>query len=148
MYKHILLPTDGSELAVKAERECITLAKAVGAKITAVHVIAHPRLPYSEGAVDEVLRKLENDYEDAAKTTAEEMLASLKSHARDAGVECASMVLVGSSPYREIVEYATSLKCDLIVMSSHGRRGLEALLLGSETIKVLTHCNIPVLVVR
>lgn len=148
MYKNILLPHDGSELSEEAADHAIALARSVGAKLTVMHVVAHRNLVLDEGVSSKLVQKLETDYENLAKKNAEGLLAKVTGRAKASGVECSSLVLVGDSPYREIIERAGKLGCDLVVMASHGRRGLEGLLLGSETVKLLTHSRIPVLVVR
>jgi len=148
MYKNILLPHDGSDLSEEAADHAIALAQSVGAKLTVMHVVAHRNLVLDEGVSSKLVQKLETDYENLAKKNAEGLLAKVAARAKAAGVACRCLVLVGDSPYREIIEKAGNLGCDLVVMASHGRRGLEGLLLGSETVKLLTHSRIPVLVVR
>jgi len=148
MYKNILLPHDGSELSEEAADYAIALARSVGAKLTVMHVVAHRNLVLDEGVSSKLVQKLESDYENLAKKNAEGLLAKVAGRAKAGGVECGGVVLIGDSPYREIIDKASELGCDLVVMASHGRRGLEGLLLGSETVKLLTHSRIPVLVVR
>jgi len=150
MYRHILFATDGSELSVKAESECVAFARSIGAKITAIHVIEHYRIRIDQGdtAALGMLRQLENQHDEVARSSADAMLETLRASARASGVECDGLVVVGSEPYKEIVGHAGRLGCDLIMMASHGRRGLDGLLLGSVTVKVLTHCKIPALIVR
>jgi nucleotide-binding universal stress UspA family protein len=148
-YKHIMLPVDGSEPSGKAEKECIAFAKSIGAKVTAIHVVSHYYLHVqSWGTPKSVHRKIEKDHEEEAKEIAQEMISALTKRAKADGVECDGLVVVGDHPYEEIINSARDRKCDLIMMASHGRRGLDAMLLGSETVKVLTHTKIPVLVVR
>lgn len=148
MYKNILLPHDGSELSEEAANHAIALARSIGAKLTVLHVVAHRNLVLDEGVSSKLVQKLETDYENLAKKNAEGLLAKVVGRAKASGVDCTSLVLVGDSAYREIIGKASELGCDLVVMASHGRRGLEGLLLGSETVKLLTHSRIPVLVVR
>jgi nucleotide-binding universal stress UspA family protein len=148
MYKHILLPVDDSELSLKAARETLKYAKSVGARVTAIHVIAHGRLVIDEGLSGGIVRQLKKEYEDTASNAAKDMLAKLEERACKLGVRFDSAVVVGDHPHQEIIEHAEKNGNDLIMMASHGRRALQSLLLGSETIKVLTHCKIPVLVVR
>ena len=148
-YKHILLPVDGSELSQKAEKECIAFVKSTGAKVTAIHVISHFHLHYQPWAAPRsVHEKIEREHEEEAKKTARKMISELQARVKAAGVRCDALVVVGDHPYEEIIDNAEKGKCDLIMMASHGRKGLDALLLGSETVKVLTHTKIPVLVVR
>lgn len=148
MYKHIMLPVDGSELSLKAVNECFAFARSIGATVTLIYVQPHFSMHVAAGFIPDVVKKLEKDREEEYKRTAQKMLAELETRARADGVECDGMVVVGDSPYQEIIENAEQRKCDLIMMASHGRRGLDAILLGSETVKVLTHTKIPVLVVR
>ena len=146
MFKNILIPTDGSERSQSAMRVGIELAKLHQARITGVHVIPdyHLLIAY-EGAFDPVT---EERIEEEAKTRAETYLAYIRKSAQDAGVPCETVCETSDHPYDAILKTANNRKCDLIVMTSHGRKGLAAMLLGSETRKVLTHGRIPVLVVR
>ncbi|HXF67219.1 MAG TPA: universal stress protein [Burkholderiales bacterium] len=149
MYKHILLPTDGSEQSEKAEKECLAFARSIGARVTVIHVVSHFHLHYQPWAAPKSFHeKIEKEHEEEAKTIAAKMVSALVERARAQGVRCESLVVVGDHPYEEIIRAAERNDCDLIMMASHGRRGLDALLLGSETAKVLTHSKIPVLVVR
>lgn len=144
MYKHILLPTDGSVLAQKAAKECIALAACFAAKVTIIQVTQKRRMH----GRSEMLREEESHYLNIAKASAQALCARLKEDAGATNVECNSVIVPGDEPYKTIIEQAERLKCDLIVMASHGRSGLKGLLLGSETVKVLTHCKVPVLVIR
>lgn len=149
MYKHIMLPLDGSERSRKAEAECIAFARAIGARITALHVVSRFHLHYQPWATPKSMHeRIEKEHEDEAKEIAQKMLSEVQKRAQSAGVKCDSAVVVGDSPYEEIIDSAVKRQCDLIVMSSHGRSGIGAVLLGSETVKVLTHSKIPVLIVR
>lgn len=149
MYEHILVPTDGSPLSLKAARAAADLAKAVGAKMTAIYAIP-PYTPPSGG--DGLIYYAEalspKVYEAHMKKHAEAALAKVQKEAKAAGVACEAVSVVEDAPWNAIVKAAKSRKCDLIVMASHGRRGLSGLLLGSETTKVLTHSKTPVLVCR
>ena len=148
-YKHILLPVDGSDPSRKAEKECIAFAKSIGAKVTAIHVVSHFHLHFQPWATPKSMHtKIEKEHEEEAKEIAQKMISALTKRAKAEGVECDGLVVVGDHPYEEIINHAGNRKCDLIMMASHGRRGLDAVLLGSETVKVLTHSKIPVLVVR
>jgi nucleotide-binding universal stress UspA family protein len=148
-YKHILLPVDGSDTSRKAEKECIAFAKSGGAKVTALHVVSHFHLHLPQRATLKSLQvRIEREHEEEARAIAQKMVDALAARAREKGVDCEGVVVVGDQPYQEIISSAESRKCDLIMMASHGRRGLDAVLLGSETVKVLTHTQIPVLVVR
>ncbi len=151
MFMHILLPTDGSERSTKAAKQAIEVAKALGARITAVHVKPTYQLYLDDRLVIPTTTsaelKRQQFREDIAKISAK-ILAAVKAAADDAGVQCNTISLIGDSPYEAIIKQAEKSGCDLIMMASHGRRGLEALLLGNETVKVLTHSAIPVLVCR
>jgi nucleotide-binding universal stress UspA family protein len=146
MFKNILIPTDGSELSQRAVGKAIDLARLHQARLVGIHVIPdyHLLIAY-EGAFDPVT---EERIEEEAKTRAEGYLAFVQRGAADAGVPCETVCETSDHPYDAILKTADSRGCDLIVMTSHGRKGLAAVLLGSETRKVLTHAKIPVLVVR
>jgi nucleotide-binding universal stress UspA family protein len=148
MYKHILLPVDGSELSLKAVNECFGFAKAVGAKITIINVVPHFSLQVDTAFASDLVKQIEKSREDEYRKVGEKMVGELAQRAKKDGIQCESAVVVGNSPYEEIIVNADKRGCDLITMASHGRRGLDAVLLGSETMKVLTHTKIPVLVVR
>ena len=148
-YKHIMLPVDGSDPSRKAEKECVAFAKSIGAKVTAIHVVSHFHLHFQPWATPKSLHtKIEKEHEEEAKEIAQKMVSEIVTRAKEKGVECDGLVVVGDHPYEEIINNAENRKCDLIMMASHGRRGLDAVLLGSETVKVLTHSKIPVLVLR
>ncbi|HEX9673242.1 MAG TPA: universal stress protein [Burkholderiales bacterium] len=146
MFKNILIPTDGSELSQRAVRMAISLAKLHQARITGIHVIPdyHLLIAY-EGAFDPVT---EERIEEEAKVRAESYLAFVRKTAQEEGVPCDTLCETSDHPYDAILKAANSQQCDLIVMTSHGRKGIVAVLLGSETRKVLTHSKIPVLIVR
>jgi len=145
MFKHILIPTDGSDLSRKAVLYGVQLAKSCGAKVTSITVTD----PYRAATMDAVLIPIdEQDYEEASRQMSERAMEQVKMAAEAAGIKCETVREVHDQPYRAIIDAAHALGCDLIVMASHGRRGLSALLLGSETVKVLTHSTIPVLVYR
>lgn len=148
MYKHIMLPVDGSELSLKAVGECLAFAKSGGARVTILNVVPHFSVHVTVGFSSDVVKELEKTREAEYRKAGEQMVAQLKARAKDAGVDCDGVVVVGDSPYEEIIDNAEKHGCDLIMMASHGRRGLDAVLIGSETVKVLTHTRIPVLVVR
>jgi nucleotide-binding universal stress UspA family protein len=148
MFKHILLPTDGSKLSDRAVQRGIEFAKAVKAKVTAVHAVPEFRMIVEEGFISPMSAELKNRFERDSHEHAKKMLAKVQKAAKAAGVKCETVALVSDFPYKQIIETAKKKKCDLIVMASHGRKGLSSLLLGSETAKVLTHSKVPVLVVR
>jgi nucleotide-binding universal stress UspA family protein len=146
MFKNILIPTDGSEQSQRAVRTGVDLAKLHQAKVTGIHVIPdyHLLIAY-EGAFDPVT---EERIEEEARTRAESYLAFVRRTAEEAGVPCDTVCETSDHPYDAILKTAEAKGCDLILMTSHGRKGLAAVLLGSETRKVLTHARVPVLVVR
>ena len=146
MFRNILVPTDGSEQSQRAVQCGIELAKLHGARVTGIHVIPdyHLLIAY-EGAFDPVT---EERIEEEAKARAESYLGFVRKECGEAGVQCATICETSDHPYDAILRTADSNGCDLIVMTSHGRKGLAAVLLGSETRKVLTHAKVPVLVVR
>ena len=147
MYKHMLVATDGSKLSGKAVTHAIALAQALSAKLTAFYASPdYPMPAFSDGVVyDPISRK---DYATMARKEADRILEPVKTKAEAGGIECATMHAISPTPWEAILAAARKSKCDAIVMASHGRRGLTAVLLGSETQKVLTHSKLPVLVVR
>jgi len=145
MYKHILIPTDGSPLSAKAIEQGMGLAKSLGAKVTGVTV----SIPFHTFALDPLMvSDTREQYKRDCEDRAEELLGAIRLAAEAAGVQCEVMNVVTADPYEGIIDTATSKGCDLIFMASHGRKGVSALVLGSETQKVLTHSKIPVLVCR
>ncbi len=145
MFKHILIPTDGSELSRKAVLYVVELARQLGAKVTALTLTE----PYRVASMDAVLVSVGvEEYEEESRRISDQALEQVKTAADAAGVPCEMVRQVHDQPYRAIIDAAHAKDCDLIVMASHGRRGVSALLLGSETVKVLTHSAIPVLVYR
>ena len=147
MFKHILVPTDGSELSVATVKRAVSFAKEARARVTFFY--AQPDFPmpiYGEGALIDPTTP-----EQFAKSAAEEaakILDSAKREADDTGVVAETDTTVNEVPYEAIIDAAERHGCDLIFMASHGRRGIAGLLLGSETQKVLTHTKIPVLIYR
>ena len=145
MFKHILLPTDGSELSLRAVDTGIELAARLGARVYAFHVIApFPASTYFA----EFVQANEPAYTQEANANAERYLADAHRRAEAAGVSCESSSEVDARPYSAIVGAARKHQCDLIVMASHGWRGFDRLLLGSETHKVILNGDVPVLVCR
>ncbi len=148
MYKNILVPIDGSKLSDKAAKEAASLARALGAKLTLFHCAADfPAPVYAESAIM-AAQITSGQYRKEAVRVAEEVLAKAAAKLASTGLTVDTMHAVNDLPYDAIVGAAAKKKCDLIVMASHGRRGLSGFLLGSETQKVLTHSKVPVLVVR
>lgn len=147
MFKRLLVPTDGSTPARKAIRQAVRLAKEQKARVIGFYVGPPWQLPlYGEYLPPEVLSPKEHAR--AVKKTAARHLAAVKQAAAAAGVSCRCYFVMGEHPYEEIVKAARRNRCDLIVIASHGRRGISRLLLGSETAKVLAHSSIPVMVCR
>jgi nucleotide-binding universal stress UspA family protein len=148
MYKHILVPTDGSKLSEKAIKIAAQFAAASGARITAIHVVPEgvPTLFSGERLYGSGV--LGRQYRELVKSEANKALAVVEIEAEIAGVPYGSVRAVAESPWRAILRAARSRHCDLIVMASHGRSGVKALALGSQTMKVLAHSKIPVLVCR
>jgi len=145
VYKHILIPTDGSPLSETAVRQGIALARAVSARVTALTV----SIPFHSISLDPVMvSDTPAQYEKDSQALAEKALGVARGEAAAAGVACETVRLIHEQPYQAIIDTARSRGCDLIFMASHGRRGMAALMLGSETNKVLTHSKIPVLVSR
>jgi nucleotide-binding universal stress UspA family protein len=145
MYSNILIATDGSDLAAKAVEHGLALAGSLGAKATAVTVTP----PFHVLTTDaRMIEDTHAQYDARMHADAEKILAAVAKAARAAGVACETVAVAHEHPYKAIIETAGAKGCDLIVMASHGRHGIAALVLGSETVKVLTHCTIPVLVHR
>ena len=147
MYAKILVPTDGSKLSDKAVKEASKLAKLTGAALLLLHVReSYSASPSAESAPVSSLqkRKIEAD----VRAAGTEVLEAAVKIASGRGIEAATRLVISSSPFEEILKVAKKESCDLIVMASHGRRGIASLLMGSETQKVLTHTRRPVLVVR
>ena len=147
MFKHVLLPTDGSKLSSRAAKIGIDFAKKTRARVTAIHVVPEFALMVDDG-ITMLSPALKKRIEDQGRARAQKMLDEIAKQARTRGVRCATLCIASDLPYQEIIAVARKKKCDLILMASHGRRGLSSLLLGSETAKVLLHSKLPVLVVR
>ena len=149
MYKHILVPTDGSTLSLKAAKAAVDLAKVHKAKITAIHVMAPYVAPIAgDGIMYYPDSFSPEQYKKAVDKEAKKALAKVEAAARAKKVPFDSVAVTHDQPWESIVDTARKKKCDLVVMASHGRRGIAGLLLGSETTKVLTHSRTPVLVCR
>jgi nucleotide-binding universal stress UspA family protein len=147
MFKNILIATDGSKLSDKAVVHAIDLAQALGARLTAFYAAPDFPLPaYADGVVYEPVSRKE--YTKLAAEDAQKILDAVIAKAAAAGLECKTAYSIAAAPWEAILAAAKKHKCDAIVMASHGRRGVSALLLGSETQKVLTHSKLPVVVVR
>ena len=145
MYSHILIATDGSPLAAKAATHGLSLARALGARVTAVTVTE----PWATMAPPEVLNEpFVQEFEGATRVRAKRILDGVAAAAKEASVACATLHVTDRFPAEGILEAATNIGADLIVMASHGRRGVAKLLLGSQATEVLTHSTVPVLICR
>ena len=147
MYKHILVPTDGSKLSNDAVEKAIAFARETGAKITAVHVMPE-YIPPAFAEFPAAGQASFAEFMKATEETARSVLDAVTKSAAASGVSCETVAIRHTQPWRAIIDLARDRTCDLIFMASHGRRGLTAMVLGSETNKVLTHSGIPVLVFR
>lgn len=145
MFKHILLATDGSAASDKAIAQAFELAKTLGSKVTAV--TATELWSALEVSGPDGKQRIDR-YEAAAKAAADKILASLSEVAAREGVSCATVHVPDKSPAMAVVDTANKLGCDLIIVGSHGRRGLDRLLLGSQAQRVVTNATCPVLVCR
>lgn len=145
MFKHVLIPIDGSVFSMKAVESGAALAKATGAKITVLTVIEPSGIVGTDSRRVAATRKA---YEQEVRKSAERELKDAERTAKKHGVACTTLLQEHDQPYQAIIDTAARKRCDLIAMASHGRRGVAALVLGSETSKVLTHSRIPVLVYR
>ena len=140
MFTHILLPTDGSPLSRAAMHKGLQFAKSIHAKVTGFHAIQ----PFHVFTLQtKVLEETKEQFEKEARAHAEQCLAVMKQAADEAGVVCDTTYVTTDHPYEAIIQAAEEKGCDLIMMASHGRRGMRGLLIGSETQKVLTHTKIP-----
>ena len=148
MYKHILVPTDGSPLSQKAVKAATDLARGMNARVTALHVIPEYTPPMVEEAAVAYSVYSPENYRKETEAFARKMLDKARATVEAKKVACETEFVTNDHPWNAIVKAAKAKKCDLIVMASHGRRGLSGLLLGSETTKVLTHSKTPVLVCR
>jgi nucleotide-binding universal stress UspA family protein len=148
MFKHILLPVDGSRLALKGAKAGVRLAKALGARVTPVYVIP-PFMPVAYGDAAVYVPALSPvEYRRATEKGARKALAAVEAEAKKARVRCKSRFVTAAQVYDGILRTARGAKCDAIAMASHGRGGLAGVLLGSETTRVLAHSKVPVLVLR
>jgi nucleotide-binding universal stress UspA family protein len=150
MYKRVLVSTDGSKLSGKAVTEAIKLAKTCNASMTVLHVMPDFGKAMSEtyavpAAMAAPVRK---KFQSEAAARSKKIVDQTCADAAAAGIACNGVSVAHESPYEAIIKQAGKSKCDVIVMASHGRKGLQGFLLGSETTKVLCHSKIPVLVVR
>lgn len=144
MFKRILVPTDGSDITAKAVETAIALAKAGGGQIMTISV----KEPFPYSAISEMQPVPPQEFYDAQERIAAARVKAVSDAAQAAGVACGGHTVEALHPWEAILDHAKAQQCDLIVMASHGRRGVAALLLGSETQRVLIHSTLPVLVVK
>jgi nucleotide-binding universal stress UspA family protein len=145
MFKHILLPTDGSPASQAAIPKILAFAKSIGANVTAVHVMAQFHVFTTK---TEMLEDTKEAFARDSRAHAAHYLEAVETAAAEAGVACNAVSLTAEHPHEAIVRLAAEDHCDLIAMASHGRKGIKDFLLGSETQKVLLHSSLPVLVYR
>ncbi|MEO8060625.1 MAG: universal stress protein [Burkholderiales bacterium] len=144
MFKRILVPTDGSDITAKAIETSIALAKSVNAQLYTISV----KEPFPYSAISEMQPTPPQEFFDAQERIAAKRVQNVVELSQAAGLVCHAHTVEALHPWEAIIDHAKRMECDLLVMASHGRRGVSALLLGSETQKVLTHSKVPVLVVR
>jgi nucleotide-binding universal stress UspA family protein len=145
MFSQILLPTDGSDLSERAVLAGVSFAKEIGAQVIGLTVLPEfHTLTYKT----DMLEDTQEEYNARVERQAQQYLQVVSDAARSAGVPCAVAFVTSDDPYEAILQTAKERKCDLIIMASHGRKGVKGVLLGSETQKVLVHSDIPVLVYR
>jgi len=144
MFQRILVPTDGSDITMKAIDTAIGLARSLNARLYTISV----KEPFPYSAISEMQPTPPQEFFDAQERIASARIKSVRDACVTAGIECEAHTVEALHPWEAIIEHAQRMECELLVMASHGRRGVTALLLGSETQKVLTHSKIPVLVVR
>ena len=144
MYQRILVPTDGSDVTAKAVETAINLARSLKARLYTISV----KEPFPYSAISEMQPTPPQEFYDAQERIASQRIKAVSEACAAAGVECEAHTVEALHPWEAIIDHAKQMDCDLLVMASHGRRGVSALILGSETQKVLTHSKLPVLVVR
>jgi nucleotide-binding universal stress UspA family protein len=144
MYKRILVSTDGSDISRKAAQSASRLAKASGAELFTISV----KEPFPYSAISEMQPVPPQEFFDAQERIARERVQGVMDLAKAEGIACQAYTVEALHPWEAIIDHAKAQNCDLIVMASHGRKGLSALLIGSETQKVLTHSSVPVLVIK
>ncbi|MBE0549883.1 MAG: universal stress protein [Rubrivivax sp.] len=144
MYKRILVPTDGSDITAKAVASAVDIARLCGAELYVLAV----KEPFPYSAISEMQPVPPQEFFDAQERVASARVKTATDAGTAAGVTCHGHTVEALHPWEAILDHAKTQGCDLVVMASHGRRGVSALLLGSETQKVLTHSTLPVLVVR
>ncbi|MBD8898571.1 universal stress protein [Rhodanobacter sp. DHG33] len=145
MFKHILIPIDDDAGSRRVIEQAVALAHSIGTCVTGLHVMMEFNV---SGIVDELIEPPLDQLQKLSRAHADKLFSPLTYEAEHAGVACDTIAVQGDSPWRAIVAKAAESGCDLIVMASHGRRGITKFMLGSETQQVLTHTEVPVLVVH
>jgi len=148
MFSRILFPTDGSEISRRASQAAIELARKLGVGVVAFHSIPPFSIPISDGMYGYVPSYTEDEYFKACNDAAAQIMKEVEADAKKARVAFSSSVVTAPAPWQAIIQAAADNDCDLIVMASHGRKGVAGVLLGSEATKVPTHSKVPVLVCR
>jgi nucleotide-binding universal stress UspA family protein len=146
MFKHILMPTDGSEHSERAIERGIELAKLCGARVTGIHVMPDYRMLIASGDMESP--GIDENMDEQARAQATRFLAFVQRTADSAGVPCDTLMAKGQHPYDAIVDAANERGCDLIVMTARHRKGLVSMIMGSEASRVLHRASIPVLTFR
>ncbi|HEX7639782.1 MAG TPA: universal stress protein [Burkholderiaceae bacterium] len=144
MFRSILVPTDGTEITAKAVSAAVELARALGARLSTISV----KEPFPYSAISEMQPVPPQEFYDAQERIARKRVQDVISAAAAAGLDCEAFTVEAVHPWEAILDHAKQQHCDLVVMASHNRKGLEALFMGSETTRVLSHCDLPVLVVH
>ena len=144
MFQRILVPTDGTDITKKAVETAVGLARSLGAKLYALSV----KEPFPYSAISEMQPVPPQEFYDAQERIAANRVKSVQDEAVAAGLSCEAHTVEALHAWEAILDHAKEQRCDLIVMASHGRRGVAAMLLGSETQRVLIHSKVPVLIVR
>ena len=144
MFKRILVPTDGSDITNKAVDTTIALAKSLGARVYTISV----KEPFPYSAISEMQPTPPQEFFDAQERIASARVQAVREACEAAGLRCEGHTVEALHPWEAIIEHAQRMECDLVVMASHGRRGITRLLMGSETLHVLTHSHTPVLILR
>ena len=144
MFQRILVPTDGSDITAKAVNTAVSLAKSLGARLYTISV----KEPFPYSAISEMQPTPPQEFFDAQERIAAKRVQTVVDTCKAAGIKTTGHTVEALHPWEAIIDHAKAQGCDLIVMASHGRRGFAALMLGSETQRVLIHTTLPVLVVR
>ena len=148
MFTHVLAPVDGSDLSIRAARHAIDLAELCEAKLTVLLVSPTYKKLSDEGFVAPPVNEIRKRWEAEMSERAKQVLGKIEAEASVAGVQCKSIHVFDDAPYKAIIDTAKKNRCNVVVMGSHGHGGVKQFILGSETVRVLSHSTIPVLVYR